>query len=390
MFATPALGWKTDWAARWSWSMLLLGACSSAEPVSPALAVPAPADSPGVTLNGLERACPNSGDSFGQCMAWSSDGLTLFVVLRTLTDTVLVSVDIPPASPPPLLGAFRVIGSVGRVASLAASQDPRAIFFTRSDAIEPSHSAVMRMSLNDGTTTKVASAGKTDISVTPDGSGVAYHAFGGSVVNALSGAVVDTVVLIDVPSGMRRAQTVSLVPASLRGISPDGRDVALTFYGDSAVIWHSATGVRERVKDGGIATGIGIRYLADVQWSSGGFSTLYKAETGELTEVSASTGAVTNYAPHTAFTGSVVWSPAVSRVFTADVKGPCYPNPKNCTAAVWHSDLVITSLSGVRTIGSVNSQSQGARFAQFFPSPDGRWLAYYATEGRLYLVAAGF
>lgn len=376
--------------ARWILSALLLAACSSTEAAKPDTPdVPMPADSPGVSLNVSESACPDYDYSYPLCMAWSSDSRTLFAVLRRSTDTVLVGMDIPPAYPPPVAGGYRLIGPIGRAEILVTTQDPRTIFFVRNDPKEPEFSYVMRMSLADGTTTKVASGSGSNISLSRDGSVLAYHKY--------STSIVDTIVLMDVASGMERARTVSPSYASLRGISPDGRDVALAFN-NSAVIWHSATNVREPVKDGGLASGTGTRHVVDVRWGSRGFSTLYKVDSGELTEVSDSTGAVINYAPHTGSSGTIAWSPAVSRVFTAEAIGGCYPHPDDCTSAYSHSEFVVISLSDVRTIGSVNSSFRGGQFPQFFPSPDGRWLAYYVPSwaahyvygGRLYLLPTGF
>lgn len=360
----------------------MLAACSSTEP-GPTL----PVEAPGTRLKLPSPPCPNLSRDYGQCIAWSSDGLTLFVVIARGADTALAGVDVvaeltPPA---PLLGAFTVIFPIGRSLNLATSRDSRTIFFTRPDTVGPLPFEVMRMSLVDGKITRVAPAGAPDISVAPDGTALAIHTF--------QSATIDTVALLDVASGLRRAVTVGF-GSLLRGFSPDGRDVAMrALFGDSAIVWHSATGERQSVRYGDdFNPGVGLRHTRDVQWTNGGFSTLYQASNGALAEISVATGAEISYGQHKRGKTSFAWLPAISRVFSAEDVGVCYLD-SSCYRALYHSSLLVSSPTGIRTIGSVNTGLlstgvDGNSFSQFAPSPDGRWLAY-AVGGDPFILPAG-
>lgn len=371
-------------AARWVGAVLLLAACSSStEPRGE----PLPADAPGKRLIGLDNACPDYYSNFSQCLAWSSDSKTLYVVLTRSRDTVLAGVDIiAELTPPvPLAGAYTVIFPVGRTLNLATSQDPTTIFVTRPDSVGPFPYMVMRMSLVNGKMTRIAGAGLPQISVSPDGTALAYHASRG--FNA------DTVVLVDAATGTRRAEVVT-VSSRLRGISPDGKDVALQSYGsDAAVIWHSATGALEPVKYGAdYNSSILTRHTRDVQWTNGGFSTLYQTDAGEVMEISVATGAVVSYGRHKQGANSMAWAPAASRVFSAEDDGICYID-SSCYRAMRRSSLQVSSLAGVKTIGSVYAGQSttgidGNAFPQFVASPDGRYLAYLTGSGSFYLVPA--
>lgn len=305
MYAIDASKRRLNAVVRWSFLPLLLVTASCADILSPGIGT----ESPGILLTGLEGACPTIHTDYNQCLAWSADGLTLFVVLARPSDTVLVAVDIAAAATYPPDDAYRIIGRVGLPLIIATSQDPRTIFFSRRSAAEAGGFEVLRMSLADGVTSRITGAAAADIIATPDGSGLAYHAFRGSLA-------LDTVALIDVASGLRRAATGG-VASLLRGISPDGRDVGLkALVGDSAVIWHTATSARETANDGtGVAFAAGVvRSVIEMQWARGGFSILYRTLTGELTEVSAATGVGVAYAPHvTKVRGAIAWSPAVAR-----------------------------------------------------------------------------
>lgn len=369
-------------AAGWLWSFLLLTACSLTEPGRPSI----PVDSLGTLVQGVSSACPNYSTPYAQCFAWSSDGARLFAVVVEGRDTLLFGVYVAALTNPVFaIGPSTVRFPLGRSLNIATSRDPKAIFLTRPDTVGPFPFEVLRMSLVDGKMTRVTGAAAPDISVTPDGTGVVYHAFRSSAV--------DTVALIDATSGVRRAQTVGF-QSLLRGISPDGQDVAImASVGDSAVIWHSATGVRQPAKYGAdFTSGTGLRHTRDLQWTNGGFSTLYQSEAGELMEISASTGAAVSYGRHGRWLGTVAWSPAVSRVFTSEIEGGCYPDP-SCYIPMYHSSLMVSSASGVRTIGSVNREffatgPDGNSFSQFVPSPDGRWLAYVVYGGGYVFLAA--
>lgn len=363
-------------AARWVASVALLLTASCADLLNQG----PQAESPGVLLAGLERACIGTWSDINQCLAWSRDGSTLFVVLPRDRDTVLIAVNASAAATGSGASAYRVIGNIGSPISIATAEASTGVYFTRRSTVEVGGYEVRRISLASGDTTRVTNAFAADIAVTPDGTGVAYHAYRGSLT-------VDSIAIIDVASGTRRAATVG--GATAVGVfSPDGKDLAMkAVAGDSSVIWHSTTGIRETPREssalGGAPRGGGIGL------TSRGFATLFSSSTnGGAIETAVATGEAITYAPRDAtFRGSYAWSPASSRLFIAD-GGTC-ESRGNCSTTT-HTYLVVSSPGGVRVIGSVNAGGVIHNFRYFSASPDGRWLAYSAGYGQLYLLPAGF
>jgi hypothetical protein len=327
-------------------------------------------ESPGAPLAGLEYACPTSQLDYVQCFAWSGDGRILFVVLPRTSDTVLVSVNAA-ATP----DAFRVIGAIGSPSSIRPSSDGSVIYFSRRTSADASY-GVFRMSLADGVSRLVTNAAFPDFLLTPDGSAVAYHAAGST-----NGS--DTIVVADVTTGERRRSTTG-ARMRLGAFSPDANDVCLLpFAYDSTAIWHTTTGARELMRGGEVIVfqaGLA-HWVAAVGWTGTEFAALFAPQSG-ITAVGAS-GAITRYSTTPATTIQVIgWAPAVSRVFLSE------PTDR-CGSLCSRYTLRVLTPGGSREIGSVDVQSNAISFTQFSPSPNGRWLAYQPTWGRVFLLSGG-
>ena len=320
-----------------------------------------PADSPGVAVPGVNFHngwCTTGSD----CMTWSADSKTLYLV-ENLS--------------PPLGGSLRAVdaathtvrrigGIDTRAAAPALSPDGTMMYFAVPADTTNSSYDIRRMSLADGSTTVVTSASSRDFLVSPDGAALAYHARGGP-------SAPDTVVLLDLASGARRASTV-VTPKTLGAFSADGtRLIMYSGVPDPGAIqvWHVATGARDTIPFPTRA-----RYLEAARWSRGDFRLLLTATNYPgLTDMSVGGGAAITYSSGTS---QSVWLSDRAAIWVASWSTICGPN--NCNMKRY--EFAYVTATKATTVGSLNEKN----FYLLAASPDGRWLAHVADDGTLYLL----
>jgi hypothetical protein len=327
----------------------------------------APIDAPGVPVTGLGFECPSTSD----CMRWSADSKTLYLVtqLAAPLGASLVAVD-------PATHAFRRIGSIdGTATALALSPDDTAMYFSVAADTTRTGYDIYRMSLADGATTTVTKAGFRSISlVSPDGSALAFHALGSS-------SAADTIVLLDLASGARRATTV-VVGSELAAFSSDGTQLLMRSGltdPPTIQIWHVTTGARDMIPSGAWA-----KTLVSLRWSGGRSRALFFVNApGPIayTDTTIGGGPATTYTA-TRHTNAIAWVPDRSAVFLAIQSAHCY-GTEECVE--YHFELVYTTATRTTSLGTVNG-SANYPFRAFAASPDGRWLAHATAYGHLYLL----
>lgn len=329
-------------------------ACSLTDPKTPG-------EAPGTAVAGFSGDC----QSGVGCLVWSPDSKTLYAVTKLAAEGgSLMEVD------PSTAIALRKRSIDPAAGGLVMSPDGATLFYSVPDNPARTTYSIYRMAMASGTVTAVASASSTDILVSPDGTALAYHAAPGT-------STADTVVLLDIAAGTRRATTVLNI-CGLRAFSGDGTRIALnTALSDAAPIqiWNVTTGARVLV-----VTPAWANYLRDVRWVANDFRALYNT-TGDaaavLRDTALSGGAAVTYAGGS--NGShLLWRPEGPAVFTAVQSTFC----GNTDCNLYHYDFVYSTPTGTTNFGSINRWYLN----QFVASPDGHWLAHVESFGPIYLL----
>jgi hypothetical protein len=325
----------------------------------------APAASPGVVVPGIADLCPVDFDSFG-CMAWSADSKTLYIGAGVGTKSVpsLIAVD-------PATLASRVVGPIDATTFvLEPSADGTAIYFTAADP-EPSGmpsvgAFIRRMSLIDGSVTTIATTRNPNILVSPDGTALAYHA-----ANTTNFGT-DTIVMLDLRSGTRRATTIEIGFNILTAFSADGTELSIVPSAPAVHIWHLATGMRDTILDRRANSG-----CCNVAWSGGAFHILTSSlDAPTFTDTSLAGGSSVTYTA-ARDPNQFQWQPDRSAMLTVSPSTIC--RPQDCSK---HWDFDYVTATNVVTVGAA---SYGL-LPYVSASPDGHWVAHTEGSGPLYLL----
>jgi hypothetical protein len=317
-----------------------------------------PDDAPGVAVSGLGTICPSSSD----CLAWTADSKTVYLFTGFSTNgPSLVALD-------PATKAVRLVGSVAITARApVVAPDGATIFFSVPG--QASGYDVNRMSVATGVATLVTTASSSNILITPDGSAIAFHAAGSGVA--------DTIVLLDLASGARRATTI-MKRNVLRSWASDGTRLILNVVPPSDLvavqIWHVDTGVRDTIPSGAWTP-----LLRDLRWSGGAFRALFATNpsTPVYTDTSLSGGPAITYRPPA--TDRVVWLPDRSAIMAITDRLFC--GEQDCNIDRFEFLYVTATKSSI--FGSIN----GRTLPVLAVSPDGHWVAYEESSGPLYLLS---
>jgi hypothetical protein len=321
----------------------------------------APADSPGAVVPGIANVCPFG---FG-CSAWSADSKTLYIVagvklLQGLGS--LMAVDAATLT-------SRVVGPIDvETVVLAPTADGAGIYFEAPDPAPPGGWLIKRMSLSDGATTTVAkNLGQFNFVVSPDGTAVAYHA-------PSSTLAADTIVVLDLSSGMRRATTIMAGFNTLAAFSADGTQVSIIPNARSIQIWHLTTGARDT-----IPVSRANSVLSGAAWSGGAFRVLLRAFVGAktFTDTSLAGGSALTYTVEQD-PSRFLWLPDRSAMWTIPETPIC--GPQDCTLKRF--DFVYTTATKALTVGDANSVG----LLLLSASPDGHWVAHAEGPDALYLL----
>jgi hypothetical protein len=326
-----------------------------------------PADSPGVPVTGLNIQCFTT----FPCATWSADSKTLYIVANRMAPVggSLQAVD-------PATHTFRRIASIDTLAVAPVfSPDGATMFFSVAENPARTTHDIYRMSLATGATTAVTKAASSDILISPDGTALAYHVLASS-------PAADTVALLDLASGARRATTVG--GGVLGAFSADG--TRLIMNSGLIQIWHVATGGRDTLRIA-FGTAFGTRMLRGIRWSGGDFRLLFSNAdypTRVLTDTSLGGGAAITYSHASIDVQGIAWLPDRSAVILAVGSiAPC--GPADCNNTLYHYDFVYATATMTTTLGTVTAATNVQPFLVFAASPDGHWLAH-AEFTALYLL----
>jgi hypothetical protein len=330
-----------------------------------------PPASPGAVIPGLGKL--GYGCSIG-CTAWSADSKTLYIVALVGSATTASLLALDPVTLTP-----RTVGPIDAAATdLQLTADGTALYFVGQNRSPPGGALIERMSLPDGSTTTLANLNEIEFSISPDGRALAYHAFATPPTDsafAHDSLPADTVVVLDLPSGVRRRMMVTL-SARLGGFSADGTQLIVMPDASLIYIWHLDTGTRDS-----ISIARGSRDVPQVAWSGGAFRMLLS-----------SIGAATTFSDTSLAGGSArvfidgtdvntfQWLPDRSAMWMLSSSQIC--GPLDCDAM--HYDFVYTTTTASGLVGSANCAPQFRLHLD--ASPDGQWVAHSETVDAIYLL----
>jgi hypothetical protein len=317
-------------------------------------------DAPGVAVPGLTNVfIPGR-----QGLAWSADSKTLYIASTTHSGTAgssLMALD-------PATLSLRTIGHAGPALNPWVSADGTALYFiaaeqgAKGDIIE-------RMSLSDGSVTRLATTGSQDFLVTPNGTALTYH-----TVHVIAADELDTLVVMDIATGARRATIVG-PPTLMLAISADGSRIVMDVFGDTAAvaIWDLTANRRDAIP---LAKR---KLVSDAAWVRGSFHLLladFALQT--LTDTSVDGGPAVTF-PVGQVWGEVKWLPDRAAVWIFPSSHIC--GPEDCSVMRYEFDFVTPATS--TTLGAVSGDGF---FSGASPSADGQWLAHTEDRKQLFLI----
>jgi len=323
-----------------------------------------PAESPGLSVNGLGGECPTVSD----CLVWSADSKTLYVIASDGAPNTAKLMAVDPLS----RSATRVGGLEPGARAPVLSPDGKFVYYAVPDSItggeglsqnpKTSYYTIRRIPLAGGSTSFVMHSGYISrFLISPDGSAIAFHA-SGSVFGA------DTIVLLDIASGLRRGKIVT-PEAFIGAISPDGSRLML--MSTSLYVWNVASGARDTISVNQST------FVRGAEWVGANMHALLSRPSGYADTTMVAGGSAIAY-PGTEQASVYAWLPARGTIFFAHTDGNCYD--ERCSLHHWEFTYVTATTS--KTIGSMNE----AVFIAHSASPDGRWLAYLPQLRGLYLL----
>jgi hypothetical protein len=321
-----------------------------------------PPDAPGDTVP-VSGACPANNES---CMAWSADSRTLYLVAKVgqaaASGIGLIAVDA-------MTKEVRVVRAI-EVAptALVASPTGDLIYSVPEGA---GKFGVFALSAAGSGHRRITGASSPEVILSPDGSALGHHAEG-----SVNGA--DTIVVLDLSSGSRRASTVGST-FRLKAFSGDARHLLLTGSTGGAltvVVWNTISGAREE-------TYVPERTLfEDAEWGAAGFRLLVRAN-GYLVETDPSFQQTLDYDAISLGPVAVGWVPGRTATFVAKYGPKCYRTGSwGSFCNIYQYALLYLGPSGYAAVGSVNA----GQVWQLLGSPDGQWLAHREGPTPVYLL----
>jgi hypothetical protein len=317
---------------------------------------------PGVAVPGLTNVfIPGR-----QGLAWSPDSKTLYIAAMTYSGTgggSLMALD-------PATLSLRTIGHPSGVLNPWASADGTALYFIAAEQ-GVKGTIIERLSLSDGAVTRLAITGTQDFLVAPDGTALVYHANH----SLEQDPTLDTLVVMDIPTGARRATTVG-PPTLLLAISADGSRIVMDVFGDTSevAIWDLTASRRDAIP---LPKG---KVVSDAAWLRGSFHLLMaNFDSRTLTDTSLDGGPAVTFGVAGKW-GEFQWLPDRAAVWIFPSSRLC--GPQDCSGMRYDFDFVTPTSS--TTLGGAGYD--GGFPPGMAPSPDGQWLAHTEDQRHLFLI----